>query len=446
MTIYTVAKDGSGTHTTIQAAANVAVAGDTVQVKAGTYNEQVIVMNSGVSGSPIKFISSGAIVSLPYTAVPQYSGLISVVGKSQILIEGFKTVGGFNGIKADKSSNVVIRNNTVENTYSDGIKVGFNSCTGIIVEGNTVSRNTDATTVWYAEMISISNAHNSEIRGNHVLQNTRGEAMVIKDASSFVKVYDNLVEKSKVGIYVGGNANGGTHDIEIYNNIAIDNTEGISSASESGGNVGSGAVRNLNFHDNFASRNGTGIMLSAWARPGFYTWYQNITFRNNRACANRWKDFLFDTPTAMRITGLVLDNNIAPAVCIVPTWPPTLPPPPPPISQVQFTVSAGAGGLIQMTKPLVSTPSAQYNIGISKGMGYIFKAIPNTDYQFEKWTDGQGQTSTSIEIAGVASVDMTYTASFVPVPPVPVPTPQFTLGKMFIGIGTILTIKEIFKK
>src|SRR5947209_5653790 len=64
---------GSGTQTqpycTIQKGASVAVAGQTVQVAAGTYAENVTPANSGTSTSPIVFTAaSGATVTVTGTA------------------------------------------------------------------------------------------------------------------------------------------------------------------------------------------------------------------------------------------------------------------------------------------------------------------------------------------------------------------------------------------
>lgn len=43
-----VAKDGSGSHTTVQAAVNAAVSGDTIQIKSGTYSEQLSVTKANI--------------------------------------------------------------------------------------------------------------------------------------------------------------------------------------------------------------------------------------------------------------------------------------------------------------------------------------------------------------------------------------------------------------
>jgi hypothetical protein len=54
-TTYTVKTGGGGNYTTIQACANVAVAGDTCVVYAGTYSETVTPANSGTAGNSITY-------------------------------------------------------------------------------------------------------------------------------------------------------------------------------------------------------------------------------------------------------------------------------------------------------------------------------------------------------------------------------------------------------
>src|SRR3989344_3512456 len=77
---YFVKQDGTGDFTTIQACANVAIAGDSCIVSAGRYDERVYAKNSGLSGSFIEFkTSEGSVVKG-----------FSLTGKSYIKIDGFK--------------------------------------------------------------------------------------------------------------------------------------------------------------------------------------------------------------------------------------------------------------------------------------------------------------------------------------------------------------------
>ena len=75
---YYVAQDGSGDFTTIQAAANVAQAGDTVIVNPGNYPEHVVTQADGNSSNYITFRASGEVTVNDFD-----------VTRSYIVIDGF---------------------------------------------------------------------------------------------------------------------------------------------------------------------------------------------------------------------------------------------------------------------------------------------------------------------------------------------------------------------
>src|SRR3972149_4431863 len=65
---YYVAKDGSGTFSTIQAALNAAQSGETIIVKSGTYNELISFPRQGVvlkamSGETVTIIQTGRVIN-----------------------------------------------------------------------------------------------------------------------------------------------------------------------------------------------------------------------------------------------------------------------------------------------------------------------------------------------------------------------------------------------
>jgi len=70
---YRVAADGSGDFTTIQACADVAQAGDTCLVSAGTYSEHVVTKRSGTGdGQRILFMASGSVSMQGFTITNAY--------------------------------------------------------------------------------------------------------------------------------------------------------------------------------------------------------------------------------------------------------------------------------------------------------------------------------------------------------------------------------------
>jgi parallel beta-helix repeat protein len=138
---------GSGTqaqpYCTINKAATVATAGQTVEVASGTYTERVAVNHSGTSDSPIVFRpADGASVTVTGAANGFFiSGLINP--KSYITIQGFNITGTSSyGIALLNASNITIANNTV--TYS-GHGVQSQTAAGIYLDGtsnSTITGNT----------------------------------------------------------------------------------------------------------------------------------------------------------------------------------------------------------------------------------------------------------------------------------------------------------------
>lgn len=135
--VYYVAKNGSdsnpGTEAqpwlTIQKAANTLIAGDTVYVKAGTYNERVIPKNSGTSGNLITY------ETYPGDTVVMYGFDIT---KNYIKVKGFEVANNpsDDGIAVNANS-VEILNNYVHHTARSNI--GINGGSYNIVRNNTLS-------------------------------------------------------------------------------------------------------------------------------------------------------------------------------------------------------------------------------------------------------------------------------------------------------------------
>ncbi|HTZ71410.1 MAG TPA: right-handed parallel beta-helix repeat-containing protein, partial [Acetobacteraceae bacterium] len=101
-TIWYVATDGSDANpgtisapfATLQHAAKVAVAGDTVLARAGVYNQLLTLTKSGSAAEPITFRSyPGEAATLDGTGLPipgGQNGLITIHGASDLIVEGFE--------------------------------------------------------------------------------------------------------------------------------------------------------------------------------------------------------------------------------------------------------------------------------------------------------------------------------------------------------------------
>jgi parallel beta-helix repeat protein len=220
---------------TINAGASKVAAGDTVQVAAGTYSEEVVVPRSGTSSAPITFTTApGATVTVTGKA---HGFTLSTV--SWITVRGFsvtKTTGA--GISVSSSSHITLSANQV--TYAgqrvsgktaDAVKLS--GVSDSLVEGNTCAHNSD----YGVELTSSSTR--DEIRGNHTFDNARG----YQRAAAGIRLYSspsNTVaanvthdnEDSGIESYTGSN------NTLLYNNVTYNNGDhGIDNYQSTGQRV-----------------------------------------------------------------------------------------------------------------------------------------------------------------------------------------------------------------
>jgi parallel beta-helix repeat protein len=215
---------GSGTASqpfcTVGAAARRVSAGQTVQVAAGTYPENVTVPTSGTATAPITFTAaSGASVVLS----GQASGF-TISSRSWITVNGFTVTGtsGY-GISVTTSAHITLSGNHV--SYSgqpvsgqtrSGIRLG--SVTDSLVSGNTADHNT------YAGIELNNGSTRNEVKANLTFNNARGyerAAPGIRLYAAPGNVVDGNVshhnEDSGIEAYPGSN------NTLIYNNVTFNN-------------------------------------------------------------------------------------------------------------------------------------------------------------------------------------------------------------------------------
>lgn len=305
---------------TIQKAADTLVAGDTVLIRAGTYEEQVIPQNSGSAGSYITYAAypgetvtiAGDSIALP----PYETGLFVVEDRSYIRVSGLSVVSaGPNdnnaGIYVDNSDHVIIENNHTFNTASSGIGVWDGH--DIIVAGNEVRL---ACNGGEQEDITVSGTHTFEIKNNHVHEGgpgTRGgEGITIKGGATNGRIHGNhvhgLTRGERTCVYVDAWGTAATSNLQIYRNVLHDCEAGISLASEDGG-----PVRNVEIYNNIVYDNRTnGLEIGNWGEPGIPVRpVESITFANNTVYHNGstgWGGgFYNENPD---VTDIVVRNNI----------------------------------------------------------------------------------------------------------------------------------------
>jgi parallel beta-helix repeat protein len=207
---------------TISEAASVAVAGQTVLVSSGTYDEDVKPANSGTPGSPITFQAApGATV----TVAGGWNGF-TISSRTWITISGFTITGTTSsGIYLWNSNNVVVNGNTV--TYSGqqaqgenavGIYVGETS--NSTISGNTVDHNS-ATGIYLTQ-----GSTGVMVAGNEASYNAYGWERnangidVISPGNTVIKNVAHNNEDSGIQFYPGGNNNVAADNLS-YDNMGI---------------------------------------------------------------------------------------------------------------------------------------------------------------------------------------------------------------------------------
>lgn len=294
---------------TIQKAADTLTAGQTVYVKAGTYEERVEPQNSGSAGSYITYAAyPGDTVTIDgaNVTVPDWSGLFDITGKNYIRISGLRIVnagpGPHNpGILVELSSHVIVEDNTVYNTSDSGIGV-WNS-DNVIVDNNEVE---GACTGGYNESISVGGTDTFQVSHNHV-HHSQKEGIDAKDGSSNGQVFGNHVHHTDaVGIYVDA-WDKHTFNIDVFDNVVHDvAADGFALASEQGG-----LLENIQVYNNVAYNNRwVGLYMfdcCSASRP-----ISNVKIINNTFYGNGWDPWgggiLVENPEAQHV---VIRNNIS---------------------------------------------------------------------------------------------------------------------------------------
>ncbi len=330
-TTYYVAKNGDnnnpGTEAhpflSIQKGVDMAGAGDVVFVKAGTYNEEVSITNSGTAGNPVKLsaypgdelnviIDGTGINVSKNSAWAYFSGLIGAYDKSHVEVSGF-TVQNSNafGILAHESDHITFEGCYTYNTYHSGI-ASFKNCSNIYIYNNEVEF---AVNGGRQECISVDGTSNFEIAYNSVHDTSEagvgGEGIDVKNGSSYGKVYQNVIWNTptdRAGIYIDAYELH-THNIEIYGNTVYDSKHfGINICSEKGGLLEDVWIYNNLIYNN--KRGGIQFFdesSHSGPEPIQNIYIYNNTFFNNSANINWWGGITNSSPF---LSNIYIHNNI----------------------------------------------------------------------------------------------------------------------------------------
>lgn len=292
---------------TIQKAAVTLIAGDTVYVKTGTYNEKVFPKNSGIPGNYITYAAyPGDTVTLDGTGITPdwHDALFTIEGKRYIKISGFRIINslspyGSEGVylkEGTHQDHIMIEKNYFYNIY--GPAVCAYSCDNLIIDNNEITEvNVDQSS---GEAVSVYDIHTFEFKNNHI-HHTYKEAIDVQ-ASSNGKIYNNHIHNvSRIGIYLDA-WDGPDHDIDICQNVVHDNGDnGISMAIEQKG----GSLKNISIYNNIVYNNrSSGIGISSYFFP---TPRENIRIINN-VCYNNGHDGIYVGDVL--VENSVIRNNV----------------------------------------------------------------------------------------------------------------------------------------
>ncbi|MFZ3167425.1 MAG: DUF1565 domain-containing protein [Candidatus Methanoperedens sp.] len=317
---------------TITKAASTAVAGDTVYVKKGVYNEQVWVLNSGNAAKWITFSAyPGDNVTIDGTGISmvvnanggKWHGLFNIQGKNYINVTGFRfTNSDYAGFFVSKdyitgvpSSNIIFKNNYIEKTWAAAIIMlgeASTPATNFIVDGNTLVQAHYSNDPWAEEGITLGhNLDNFEIK-NNIIRDSKMGTITAKAGISNGKIFRNTCTTSTYScVYIDGWFEGASN-IDVFENVVHDMISENEHDSVSAFNVASeqgGPVENIRFYQNIAYNNSGSAMVISWYSKGPVN---NITILGNTFYNNGYGgqsrggiDLEYD-----KATGTVVRNNI----------------------------------------------------------------------------------------------------------------------------------------
>lgn len=276
---------------TISHAAGVAVAGDTVYVRAGVYGDLVRISSKGTSAAHVHIANyPGEAPVIDGTGTAAATDLVVFSNAQYVDFSGFEVRNSTHiGICIYPGSFLTISNNNVHGSVRNGIWAGYSSfgtTSDLTISGNTVwnnvleNQNRTMSGGW-AQAIGTQNANRVTITGNKVYDNYgEGIAYVLSDGGTIKgnTVYDNY----SVEIYLD-NAQTTTVDSNLAyttGNTAYYRSgypaSGIGTANESYST--SNPLNSLTIVNNIVLNSKYGFYYSNEANGGGL---QNVTIANN---------------------------------------------------------------------------------------------------------------------------------------------------------------------
>ena len=176
-----------GQYATIQEAIDAAMAGETVQVTPGTYEETLFLRKS------VRLIG----IDTPVLAPPEGASSAAVyIASDGCVVDGFRITGGYAGISVDSSKGNTIANNTITNT-AVGIELYYES------SGNTLLNND----IGFCHQVGLTINYSSQntLRGNSVHDSVTNFSVYGYDPQEYIQDIDtsNTVDGKPIYYLVG---------------------------------------------------------------------------------------------------------------------------------------------------------------------------------------------------------------------------------------------------
>ena len=309
---------------TIQHAADQARPGDTIYVKAGTYDPFEIV-SSGTEGNHIVF---SAYPGDEFEAIidgtgENVRGLIEARGQSHLTITGFRLQNApIDGIfvegSAQGAGDILISGNQVDTTGNSGIyaaglimgrTIGVNEYRlfDIIIENNEVT-NTNYPNGGN-EAISVGGGLDGFIIRNNWVHDSEQYGIDAKFGAINGEIYGNLIHDiEKHGIYLDTNSRT-IENVKIYNNTIYNSNNGIVLARESARDPAVPNMQNIDIYDNLIYNNTKyGIMAYKHIRDNGTGLFDDVVINSNTVYGNG-RDGIHLVGIEDFATNFVVSNN-----------------------------------------------------------------------------------------------------------------------------------------
>ncbi|MFT5167969.1 MAG: parallel beta-helix repeat protein [Saprospiraceae bacterium] len=239
-TTYFISNNGNDANTglslpgafeTIQYAADIVVAGDSVLVENGNYTGFAL-WNGGTSGAPIVFKTLGneVVINMPCTT----NDGINIENANYVILDGFKVINQpRNGIRLALANHCIVRNCVCDHNFERGIFTGFTD--DIIIEYNICSNSEDEHGIYVSNSSDRPIIRYNECFGNNNIgihmngDLSQGGDGIISDA----QVYGNILHDNNLA--AGLNMDGVENPI-VYNNLIYNNhnSQGIALFQQDG--------------------------------------------------------------------------------------------------------------------------------------------------------------------------------------------------------------------